>query len=344
MVLASLSDRFGDARLLWALLVVPALLAAYVLVQRRRPRDVVRFTNLELLESVVERAPRWRRHVPAALFLAAVLAFTLGLARPQATLKVPREEATVVLVIDVSGSMKADDVKPTRLQAAKDSAEAFVRSLPPSLRVGVVAFSTTVRVLASPTADRDQVKVAIDSLQPGGGTAMGDAILAAVGLVRPQAQAAAQGQAPANDGGATNLDPKKLVPATVLLLSDGANTVGEAQPLDAADIAKSLGVPVFTVALGTQGGEALIPDGRGGQRLQPVPPDPETLKAVAERTDAASFDAPSAGALKQIYKDLGSKVGYRDERKDATHIPLAIGLVLLLGAAGLSLLWQQRLP
>ncbi len=340
----SFAERFGDIRFLWALAIVPALAAAYVLLQQRRPKDVVRFTNLALLESVVERSPRWRRHVPAGLFLLAMAALLVGLARPQATLRVPREEATIVLVIDVSGSMKADDVKPDRISAAQASAREFIEALPPKIRVGLIAFSSTVRVLASPTQDREQVDLAIDSLSANGGTAMGDALITGVGLVRPEALAAASGDAPPLDGGAVNPDPSARIPASVLLISDGANTVGQTQPLDAADVANQLQVPIYTVALGTPDGQALIPDGRGGSRLQTVPPDPETLQAVAERTGGQFYDAPSAGELAKVYDDIGSKVGYREERKDATHWPLGVGVVLLLAAAVLSLAWQQKLP
>jgi Ca-activated chloride channel family protein len=336
-------DHFADSRWLLGLLVVPALLAAYVVLQRRRSAYAVRFTNLDLLADVVERSPRWRRHVPAAFFLAAVLALGVGLARPQGTVRVPRDEATVVLILDVSGSMRSDDVKPTRLQAAQASAQTLVKGLPPRVQVGVIAFSTTVRVLASPTTDRDAVDNAIEGLQAQGGTAMGDALLTAVGLVRPEAQAATDERGPV-DGGAVNADPKKRIPATVLLLSDGANTVGQAQPLDAADIANQLDVPVYTVALGTAGGEALVPDPRGQMHLQKVPPDPDTLRAIAERTKAQFFEAPSASQLDAVYKDLGRKVGYRNERRDATHVPLAIGLGLLLVSAVMSLAWSQRLP
>ncbi|MEO5680574.1 MAG: VWA domain-containing protein, partial [Acidimicrobiales bacterium] len=306
MLLAGLSDRFGDVRFLWLLVLVPAALAAYVLLQRRRPRDVVRFTNLALLESVVERSPRWRRHVPAALFLVALTFLLAGLARPQATLKVPREEATIVLVLDVSGSMKADDVEPDRIRAAQESARTFIKALPPKFRVGLIAFSSTVRVLAPPTQDRQQVRQAIDGLVANGGTAMGDALITGVGLVRPEAMAAAEGgDAIPNDGGAINPAPGAQVPASVLLISDGANTVGQTQPLDAADIANKLQVPIYTVALGTSAGQALIPDGRGGSRLQTVPPDPDTLQAVAERTGGQFYDAPSAGELGKVYEDIG---------------------------------------
>ncbi len=342
----SLAERFGDARFLWLLLLVPAGLVAYILLQRRRPKDVVRFTNLALLESVVERGPRWRRHVPAAVFLVAMSALLVGLARPQATIQVPREEATIVLVIDVSGSMKADDVRPDRITAAQESARTFIKALPAKFRVGLIAFSNTVRVLAPPTQDRAQVRLGIDSLAASGGTAMGDALINGVGLVRPEALAAAAqgGQVPSMDGGAINPNPATRIPASVLLISDGANTAGQTQPLDAADVAKQLQVPIYTVALGTPTGQALIPDGKGGTRLQTVPPDPETLQAVAERSGGNFYDAPSAGQLKKVYADIGSKVGFRAERKDATHWPLGVGVAFLVVSAGLSLAWQQKLP
>lgn len=342
----SWADRFGDIRFLWLLVLVPVGLAAYVLLQQRRPKDVVRFTNLALLESVVESSPRWRRHVPAGLFLLAMAALLVGLARPQATLRVPREEATVVLVIDVSGSMKADDVKPDRIGAAQDRARQFVTALPPKIRVGLIAFSSTVRVLAAPTQDREEVRLAIDSLTANGGTAMGDALITGVGLVRPEALAGVQGDAPVPGGGAGPLTPQvpTRIPASVLLISDGANTLGQTQPLDAADVARQLQVPIYTVALGTPTGQALVPDGRGGTRLLTVAPDPDTLQAVAERTGGQFYDAPSATELGKVYDDIGSKVGYREERKDATHWPLGVGVTLLVMAAGLSLAWQQRLP
>ncbi len=345
LMAVSFAERFGDVRFLWLLLLVPAALAAYVLLQQRRPKDVVRFTNLDLLESVVERSPRWRRHVPAALFLLAMTALLGGLARPQATVKVPREEATIVLIIDVSGSMKADDVRPDRIRAAQESARTFVKALPPKFRVGLIAFSSTVRVLAAPTQDREQVGVAIDSLVANGGTAMGDALINGVGLVRPEALAAAEGvEAPPLDGGAINPTTAARIPASILLISDGANTAGQTQPLDAADISNKLGVPIYTVALGTATGQALIPDGRGGSRLQTVAPDPDTLRAVAERTGAQFYDAPSAAELGKVYADIGSKVGFRKERKDATHWPLGVGVGLLVIAGALSLAWQQKLP
>jgi len=340
----SFADRFGDARFLWLLLIVPAAAAAYVLLQQRRPKEAVRFTNLALLETVVERGPRWRHHLPAGLFLVALASLLVGLARPQATLNVPREEATIVIIIDVSGSMTSDDVKPSRIGAAQESARRFVAALPPKFRVGLIAFSSTVRVLAPPTQDREQVRLGIDSLKANGGTAMGDALITAVGLVRPEALAAAQGDANPVDGGTLNPGSGGRIPASVLLISDGANTLGQTQPLDAADVANQLQVPVYTIALGTASGQALIPDGRGGSRLQTVAPDPETLRAVAERTSGQFYDAPSADQLRKVYDDIGSKVGSRKERKDATHWPLGVGVVFLLVAGGLSLAWQQKLP
>ena len=339
------SEWFADVRFLWLLLLVPLALGAYVVLQQRRPKDVVRFTNLDLLESVVERSPRWRRHVPAALFLLALAVLLVGLSRPQATVQVPREEATIVLIIDVSGSMKADDVRPDRIRAAQESARTFIKELPPKFRVGLIAFSSTVRVLSPPTQDREQVELGISSLVANGGTAMGDALINGVGQVRPEALAAAEGgEAAPLDGGALNPNPATRIPASILLISDGANTAGQTQPLDAADVANQLGVPIYTVALGTATGQALIPDNRGGARLQTVAPDPETLQAVAERTGGQFYDAPSADELRKVYEDIGSKIGFRKERKDATHWPLGAGVALLVIAGGLSLAWQQKLP
>lgn len=340
----TLADRFDEARLLWLLILVPVALAVYVLVQRRRPREAVRFTNLALLETIVERSPRWRRHLPAGLFLVALTVLLVGLARPQATVNVPRDEATIVIVIDISGSMIADDVKPSRLGAAQESARKFIAGLPPRFQVGLIAFSSTVRVLAPPTQDREQVRLAIDSLVANGGTAMGDALIIGVGLVRPDALASSQVEAPPLDGGAMNRRPTATIPASVLLISDGANNLGQTQPLDAADTANQLHVPIYTVALGTQTGQALIPDGHGGSRMTSVPPDPETLRAVAERSKGQFYDAPSARQLAKVYQDIGSKVGYHPVRKDATHWPLGLGVAVLVASGGLSLAWQQKLP
>lgn len=336
---------FAAPAYLWALLLVPVLVGAYLLIQRRRQRYAVRFTNLDLLASVAPSRPGWRRHLPAAVWLLAIAALVVGLARPQASMRVPKDQATVVLVIDVSGSMRSQDVDPTRLGAAQEAATIFVKEVPARFQVGLVAFSSNVRVLASPTEDRQAVRDGLASLTPNGGTALGDAILAAVTLVRPEVTATGDAPGTTTTTPATPSTPAPARrPASILLLSDGAQTVGQNQPLDAADVAKQVGVPVYTVALGTEDGTADIPDNRGRSSSVRVPPDPATLRAVAERTDAKFFAAPTRSQLTSVYKDLGSKIGYTTQRRDATPWLAAVALALLLVGGAMSLLWFNRFP
>lgn len=335
---------FASPAALWLLLLLPVAIAGYLVVQRRRTQYAARFTNLDLLASVVPKTPGWKRHVPPVLFLTALAVLVVGVARPQATQRVAKDQATVVLVFDVSGSMKAEDVSPSRLGAAKSAATAMLDTLPGRVQVGVVAFSTTVRVLATPTTDRAAVRQAINGLQPLGGTALGDAMLEALRLVRPDVGTISpNGElTPPTTTPGQKATPKP--PASVLLLSDGAQTVGTVQPLDAADAAAQEGVPFYTVALGTPTGEALIPDERGILESIPVPPDPETLQAVSSRTNAQSFATASASTLKEVYKNLATKFAYTKVRKDATHFYDAVALGLLLVGGALSLAWFSRFP
>ncbi len=326
------------------LLLVPGAAIAYVLMQKRRAAAAVRFTNLALLETVAERSPAWRRHVPAAVFLAGMACLFAGLARPQTTTKVPVEEATIILTIDVSGSMISKDVEPTRLGAAQSSAKTFIDALPPKIRVGLVAFSDNVRVLSAPTTDRVQVDAAIDRLTPQRGTAMGDGLLTALEQVRPDEVSLGRGGAikAAPDG--VGPDPTKRIPAAIVLLSDGKNTVGEVEPVQAAQFAKTTGVPIYSISLGTQEGVAILPGQDGQLQRFPVPPDESTLRTVAEITGGAFFRAPSAKDLRSIYKDLGSKIGYKNQLSEVTWISLAAGTALLVVCGGLSLAWERKLP
>src|SRR5215218_6442424 len=222
-----------------ALALVPILLVAYAVVQRRRVKYALRFTNLPLLANVVDRAPRWRRHVPPLLVLTALAALIVGVARPQVAVAVPREEGTVILAIDRSGSMLATDVAPTRMAAARAAATTFVEGLPDGFKVGLVSFSDQADVVLPPTLDHDEAVRALTTLQADNGTALGDAITRSV------------------DVGLTSLKTKVAssgTPLVVLLLSDGANTTGDATPLDAAAQAAKAKVPVYTVALGTDAG------------------------------------------------------------------------------------------
>lgn len=341
---ALLGATFASPLALWLLAIVPVALAVYLVLQRRRTQYAARFTNLDLLASVAPKAPGWKRHAPPMLFLCALAVLVVGIARPQATQRVARDQATVVLVFDVSGSMKAQDVAPSRLGAAQDAATAFLDTLPSRVQVGIIAFSTTVRVLSAPTVDRVAVRRAIDSLQPLGGTALGDAMMEAVRMVRPDVGTLDPSGQLVPPPGTAGQAPAPHPPASILLLSDGEQTVGAAQPLDAAGVARDEGVPVYTVALGTPAGVALIPDERGVLQALPVPPDPDTLRAVADATGAQFFATADAGTLKAVYKNLGTKIGFTKVRKDATHIFDAVALALLLVGGTLSLLWFSRFP
>jgi Ca-activated chloride channel homolog len=311
--------------------VVALALVAYLVAQRRRRRYVVRFTNLALLENIVPNRPRWRRHIPAALTLLALSALVVGMARPQIAVAVPREEATVILAMDSSGSMTATDVQPTRMVAAREAASSFVEGLPEGFQVGVVSFSNEADVVVPPTADREEAQAALESLQADNGTALGDAISRSVDLGLTTLE---------TEGVATGKD----TPLIVLLLSDGANTTGDYQPLEAAQKAADAGVPIYTVALGTNEGTVQGPDGYGGMRTIRVPPDPETLAAVAERTGGKFFEAADENALRSVYDEIGSQVGVKKEQRELTVAFTAAGAALLLVGAALSTLWFARIP
>ena len=330
---------------LLGLLIVPLALGAYFLVQQRRTRYAVRFTNLDLLANVVESTPGWRRHLPAALYLVALAALVVALARPQMTRSVPREEATVLLVTDVSGSMNATDVEPTRLAAAQSSAQTLVDNLPDKFQIGLITFSTAARVLVAPTTEKDAVRAALEGLTPRGGTAMGEAILDALNVARPPESRENDGTGTTGGAGGS-ADPTEAEdsPVIMVLMSDGFNTDGTADPIEAAQTAKDLGIPIFTIALGTDGGVAEVTDAQGNVRRVRVPPDKETLEEIATLTEARYFEAPSAGDLDAIYEDLGSKIGYDEEEREVTSWFAAIAAAFVVSAGGLSLLWFNRFP
>ncbi len=343
---------FSSPELLLALLLVPAALVVYLLIQRRRTRYVVRFTNVALLENLVPRRPAWRRHVPTALYLVAIAALGVALARPSVTLAVPREEATVMLAMDTSRSMLATDVAPDRLIAAKASASSFIDGLPATFRVGLVAFSTDARLVVAPTTDRDQLLAALNGLRADGGTALGDAIVLSVDAAdlangttsRPAAAPLAPAPSPdastspddGSDGGAP------LV-ATVLL-SDGKSSTGLLEPLDAATEAAARGVPVYTIALGTASGTVEVQDNLGRTETIKVPPDTATLRSIAETTGARFFEAPTSEDLAAIYQGLGSRVGFTTEEQEVTQWFAAGALLMVMAGAGLAAFWFNRIP
>jgi len=341
---------FASPELLLGLLLVPAAIGLYLLVQRRRSRYAVRFTNVDLLANIAPKTPAWRRHVPPVLYLVAITALVIGLARPSMVMAVPRNEATIVLAIDVSRSMRATDVQPTRLAAAQKAASDFVDQLPASFRVGLVVFSTEARIALPPTTDRAEVHQAIDNLVANGGTAMGDAIelsLQAAG-VTPSGNGTGQGPAaspaPVSPGASAPTAPKEKPLVATVLLSDGANSTGQTEPQQAADDAARANVPVYTIALGTADGTVDVQDQFGQTQQINVPPDTDTLAAVAETTGAKFFTAPSAEDLAQIYESLGSKVGYTQQEQEVTQLFAGAGLIFVLVGAGLAVHWFNRFP
>jgi Ca-activated chloride channel family protein len=351
--------------MLLGLAIVPLALLAYLGAQRRRKRFAVRFTNLDLLANVVAESPRWRRHLPPLLTLLALSALVVALARPNTSVAVPKQRATVMLVTDTSGSMQALDVKPDRISAARSAAKTFSERLPKEFRLGLVSFNNQSQLLVPPTTDRGLVKQALDGLTAGGGTAMGNALQNALSAVRDVSPQAAQGttgatgsqgstgtqgstgatggQGSTGTQGGGGRSSRRDPPAVVVLLSDGKNT-GGADPVEVATQARRLGVPVNTVALGTDQGTVDVQGPDGFVQTIPVPPDRDALREVAKTSRGRFFSAPDAGKLKSIYESLGSRIGYAHERRELTAVFAGAGLGLLMIGGTLSLFWFGRLP
>jgi Ca-activated chloride channel family protein len=343
---------FERPLLLVTLLAVPLAVVLYVLAERRRMRYAIRFTNLDVLAGVVGDR-YWRRLVPLALFLLALAALCIGMARPQHKTLVPRDRATVILVIDVSRSMQAKDVKPNRIGAAAAAVRTFLNRLPDRLQVGLIAFAGDPAVANPPTANHELVRKSLDTIEwfPSfGGTAIGDALAAAVKLGQ-QAVSGTSGNLASATTAAPDTQTRGLV--SILFLSDGAQTRGDLEPLEGADLAKEAGIPVYTVALGTPngqldfgpggGGFQTVPPPFGGRRV-PVPPDPDTLRAIANRTGGEFFAAQSAKSLQSAYGKLGSSLGRKPGQSEITYAFLAGAAFLLVAAGLLSALWSPRLP
>jgi Ca-activated chloride channel homolog len=321
----------------WLLLlsVVAGLVVGYVLLLRRRRRDTIRFTNLELLDRVAPKRPRWYRHLPAAAMIAALAVLTVALAGPMAEARVPRNRATVILVIDVSLSMQATDVEPNRLAAAQVAAKAFADQLTPGINLGLVSFAGTAAVLVSPTVDREPIKHAVDGLKLSESTATGEAIFAAIQSVDTFSQAVA---------GAAEGPP----PARIVLMSDGKQTVpGGVMPEEeprgaftAARAAAEVGIPVSTISFGTDYGTIEI---NPGERT-PVAVDDASMRQIADLSGGQFFTAASEGELRQVYAELGDQIGYEVRRVDTSRPWMAGGALLLVAGVGAGLALGRRLP
>jgi Ca-activated chloride channel homolog len=318
---------FARPAALIALIAVPLLVLLWVRFDRRRRAGAARFASLALVPNLIDHRPGRLRLIPPILFLLALTFLIVGMARPHARIRVPRREATVVLAIDISASMKAQDVSPTRLDAAKEAAKQFLAKVPSEYSVALVAFGSRAFVAVPPTLDRTLVNSGLDDLEPGMGTAIGDAVVLSAQL--GQRQRAADGTVP---------------PTSVLLLSDGAPDGGRTSVATAVRKARTLHVPVSTVLVGTPNGivtQKLV----GGYTEQiRVPPSPGTLTAIAKGTGGEFFRARTSAALDTVYRHLATRIGHTTENREITDVFAGGAIVLLLVGGSLSAFWFRRVP
>ena len=306
---------------------MPLLVGLYVLHERHRKEAGARFGNPALLPNVLDRRPGFLRYVPLAVFLVALAAMIVGVARPHATVTVRREEATVVLAIDVSRSMTATDVQPSRLDAARAAAKAFLAKAPEKFQVALVTFASRAVVVVAPTDAHTLVADGLDAMRPGEGTALGDAVAISARL----------GHRPGTPEG-------NQPPSAVLLISDGASMGGTTPPDRAVRLARSNHVPIYTVLVGTEGGVVGARTAGGFPVTIRVPPNPATLRLVAQQTGGQFFTATSDSRLRDVYERLGSRLGHRKRSREITDLFAGGSATLLLFGGALSTLWFRRVP
>jgi Ca-activated chloride channel family protein len=348
--------RFLSPELLWLLLAVPALIAAYVMLQRRKTPAAWRYASLEVIREALGTGNRMRRHLPPLVFLVALTAMLLAIARPTAVITLPSEQRTVILAIDVSLSMRASDVEPSRIVAAQEAAKAFISEQPADVRIGIVSFAGTALLVQAPTQNRDDLIAAIDRLELQRHTAIGSGLIMALATIFPEAgidlesmifgsgARDARRGVPIDKAGKseakafTPVPPGSYLSAAIILLSDGRRTTGP-DPLDAAKMAADRGVRVFTVGLGSaQGGTAGFDGWSMYMRF-----DEETLKAIAEVTRGSYFSAASAAELRKVYQELNTRFMMEKKETEVGALFTALAAVLVVIAAALSLLWFNRL-
>jgi len=316
-------DDFLSPTRLYGLLAIIVLALAYLLLSFRRSTYTVKFTNLPLLDTVAPRRPGWRRHVAAGVFLVGLAAMVVAWAQPADEVLVPKERATVVLAIDTSLSMEASDVAPNRLEAAKTAALSFVEGLPEQINVGLVTFDGVARVRVTPTTDRRPVQSAIENLELGPATAIGEAIFAGLDAIESAPIVDVEGEP---------------IPATMVVMTDGKTTVGRPDA-DGAAAAVEAEIPISTIAFGTDRGTIVI-DGE----IQPVPVERVALREIADGTGGQFFEAESLGELESVYADIGSSIGFDTEEQEVTDRFVGYAAILLVVSTLLSLLWFQRIP
>jgi Ca-activated chloride channel family protein len=333
--------------MLWAMLLVPILVLGYVWLMRRRKKTTLRYANLSLVKEAMGRSSAWRRHVPPALMLLAITALLFASSRPAALLTLPSTEQTVILAMDVSGSMRATDVQPNRLVASQEAAKAFVADLPRNVRVGVVAFAGTAAVVQAPTLSRDDVNASIDRFQLQRATAIGSGIVLSLATIFPEAgidlsQITGQRNMPPGPNDKpkpdfTPVPPGSYTSAAIILLTDGQRTTGP-DPIEAAKMSADRGVRIYTVGIGTKEGETIAFEGWSMR----VRLDEETLKSVANITRADYFYAGTATDLKKVYQSLSTRLVVEKKETEISGLLAALGALLVILAASLSVWWFGR--
>jgi Ca-activated chloride channel family protein len=328
--------------MLWLLLLVPALVIVYILLQRRRQKYAVRYASLSLVKDALGRGPGLRRHVPPILFLVGLAVMIVALARPATTVVLPSQQGTVILTLDISGSMRAEDMQPNRLGAAKAAARAFVEKQPKNVRIGIVAFSTTSALVQAPTKDRDQVMAAITRLATQRGTAVGNGILTSLRAIfaesEPEISSSLFDSFAEPESLPDVAEPGSYSNAVIVLLSDGQSNRGP-DPLDMADRAAKVGVRIYTVGLGSPEGVIMNFWGRSIR----VRLDEEALKSIARKTDGGYFKADNETDLRTIYETLSTKFVSQREKTEITAFFTAAAAVVLLVAVLLAMLWFRRI-
>jgi Ca-activated chloride channel homolog len=339
--------------LLWLLLVVPAMVGGYVLVLRQKNKRVLRYAGLATIRDALGPGQRFRRHIPPLLFLLTLVALIVAIARPAATITLPSQHETIILAVDVSGSMRATDIAPSRIVAAQNAARAFVADQPSSARIGVVAFAATASVVQPPTRDREEILAAIDRFQLQRGTAIGSGILVSLKTIFPDLEFDLRASNPRGDArrddppdtpDAPGIPPlKAALPGSysstaIVLLTDGQTTTGP-DPIEAARMAADRGVRIYTVGVGTPDGEVLSIDGWSMR----VRLDEDSLKTIADITRGGYFRASNAVDLGQVYHSLTSRLGLETRQTEITPMLAATAAIVALFAAGLSMLWFNRI-
>ena len=349
MTLAALASlvTFLWPQMLWGLLALPGLVVAYVWLLRRRKRETLRYASLSLVKQALGRHRAWRRHLPPALLWLAIGLLLLAAARPAMVLTLPSSHKTVVLAMDVSGSMRATDVRPDRITAAKEAAKSFVAELPRGVRIAVVQFAGTAAIVQAPTLSRDDVAAAIDRFQLQRGTAIGSGIVLSLATIFPDggidlSQITGQREMPADPNDPPRPDPAPVAPgsydsAAIVLLTDGQRTAGP-DPLEAAKMAADRGVRVYTVGVGTKEGETI---GFEGWSMR-VRLDEDTLRSIATITRADYFYAGTAADLKKVYQGLSTRMIVEKKETEVSALLAAAAALLVAVAAGLSVWWFGR--